>query len=148
MIGPATALEPLPVARCRLLALAPHPDPRGSLIAIEEGTGLPFPIARVYVLYGTALGTSRGFHSHRRLRQWAICVAGSCTFLLDDGEHQHRVRLQGPELALEIGPMVWREMHDFSPDAVLMVVADSAYDETDYLRDHAQFLAAVRENGA
>ncbi|ELB2255183.1 WxcM-like domain-containing protein, partial [Vibrio parahaemolyticus] len=37
----------------------------------------------------------------------------------------------------------WREMHDFSEDCVLMVVASELYDEADYIRDYDTFLKEV-----
>jgi hypothetical protein len=118
-------------------------DDRGSLIAIEPGRLLPFDVCRVYYIYETSAGVSRGFHAHRKLQQWAIAVRGSCTFLLDDGTKRVSVPLNRPDQALEMGPMIWREMHDFSPDAVLLVIADTAYDESDYIRNYDDFQAMV-----
>jgi len=134
----------LTVAGCRLIDLPVRGDERGSLVAVEVGTTLPFAIERVYYIYGTLPGVSRGFHAHRKLRQWAIAVSGSCTLLLDDGVQRVPVRLDRPDRALELGPMIWREIHDLSPDAVLMVLADTAYDETDYVRSYDDFRAMVR----
>jgi dTDP-4-dehydrorhamnose 3,5-epimerase len=119
-------------------------DERGSLIAVEAATGVPFDIARVYYIFGTKSGVERGFHAHRQLTQWAICVSGACTLTLDDGSGRTDVRLDAPERAVEIGPMVWREMRDFTPDAVLVVLASAPYDESDYIRDYEQFTEMVR----
>jgi len=129
---------------CRLISLPVRGDDRGSLIALERSTGVPFDIARVYFIYGTQPGVSRGFHAHRQLRQLVATMAGSCTMVLDDGDRRAELRLERPEVAVEIGPMVWREMHDFSPDCVIAVLADSPYDETDYIRDYSEFAEAVR----
>lgn len=126
-------------ANCRTIELAVRGDERGSLIALEAATGVPFAIERVYYIFGTREGVVRGLHAHRRLTQWAVCVAGACTIDLDDGRTQQSVPLDRPDLALEIGPMVWREMRDFEPGTVLMVLADAPYDEADYIRDHAEF---------
>jgi hypothetical protein len=63
--------------------------------------------------------------------------------VLDDGRQRVSVLLDRPDQALEIGPMIWREMHDFSPDAVLLVIADTAYDESDYIRNYDDFQAIV-----
>ena len=38
-------------------------------------------------------------------------------------------------------------MFDFSPDAVLMVLASELYDEADYIRDYDEFLRYVAESG-
>ena len=54
------------------------------------------------------------------------------------------VRLDDPATGLTLPPMVWHEMKDFSPDCVLMVLADAAYDEADYIRDYGEFLAMAR----
>ena len=128
---------------CSLLPLTIKGDERGSLIAIEQCRQVPFEIARVYYLYGTLPGVVRGLHAHRRLRQMAIAVAGSCTMLLDDGIERVSLVLDDPASGLLLGPNVWHEMSDFSPDCVLMVLADAPYDESDYIRDYDAFLSHV-----
>ena len=64
---------------------------------------------------------------------------GELNRLLDDGASKASVRLEDPAVGLTLPPMVWHEMSDFSPDCVLMVLADAAYDEADYIRDYGQF---------
>lgn len=118
-------------------------DSRGSLCVIEAGRNTTFPIARVYYIFGTQAGVVRGFHAHRTLRQMAVCVSGRCSMMLDDGRAHRTIVMDRPDLAVEIGSMIWHEMSDFSEDAVLMVLADQPYDETDYIRNRAAFLQAV-----
>ena len=129
---------------CREIELDVRGDDRGSLIALEAATGVPFDIGRVYFIYATREGVIRGRHAHRKLRQWAICLSGACTFTVDNGHERRDFRLDRPDRALEIGPRIWREMSDFTPDAVLLVLADAAYDEADYIRDYDTFLELVR----
>jgi dTDP-4-dehydrorhamnose 3,5-epimerase-like enzyme len=129
---------------CRLLPLTVRGDARGRLVAIEGERDLPFAIARVYYVYGTTTGVDRGLHAHHKLRQLAVAVTGSCTMLLDDGKARFPVRLDDPGVGLTLPPMVWHVMSDFSPDCVLMVLADAVYDEADYIRDYDEFLAAAR----
>ena len=81
----------------------------------------------------------RGAHAHRVTRQLVICVAGGCTFDLDDRGTTTTVRLDDPAQALLIEPWVWHEMREFTPDAVLLVLADTRYDEGDYLRDRRAY---------
>ena len=119
-------------------------DDRGSLIALEENHNVPFDVKRVYYIYGTKEGVRRGFHAHKNLRQLAICVSGSCTFLLDDGKRQEHIELTSPTQGLLIEGLLWREMYNFSSDCVLMVLADNYYDESDYIRDYDVFLEAVK----
>ena len=114
-------------------------DERGSLVAIEGMNNLPFDIKRVYYIIGTKKNVVRGFHAHINLKQVAVCVTGNCRFILDDGTHKEEIILDSPTIGLVIEDMVWREMHDFSPDCVLMVLADQYYDELDYIRSYDDF---------
>jgi dTDP-4-dehydrorhamnose 3,5-epimerase-like enzyme len=120
-------------------------DERGSLVALEGNNFIPFDIKRVYYIFGTKEGVKRGFHAHKNLRQVAICVAGSCRFILDDGTKKEEIVLNSPATGLLIEGIVWREMHDFSSDCVLMVLADKYYDESDYIRKYDDFLGVVNE---
>lgn len=129
---------PLPTG-CRIIDLVVRGDERGSLVPVEGGRDIPFEIKRVYTVFGTLAGVRRGFHAHLATQQVAIAVCGSCTMVLDEGQGRHSVRLDRPNRGITIPPMVWHEMEDFSPDCVLMVLADSLYDEADYVRDHARF---------
>ncbi len=128
----------------KLLPLQKHGDDRGSLIALEEGKNVPFTVRRVYYMFETKEGVRRGFHAHKNLKQLVIAVRGSCRFLLDDGHEQIELFLDNPAQGLLLEAMVWREMYDFSEDCVLMVLADSLYDESDYVRDKAEFLAMTK----
>ena len=119
--------------------LAQFGDERGSLVVAEASGGCPFPIRRVFWVIGTSPGVSRGFHAHLASRQLAICVAGACSMLMDDGKTRETVRLESPKKALLIEPMVWHEMHDFTSDCVLLVISDAIYDESDYIRDKTRF---------
>lgn len=119
-------------------------DERGSLVALEAEKTVPFAIERVYYIFGTQQGVARGFHAHKNLQQVAICVTGSCRMILDDGRSCEEVWLDSPTKGLMISPMVWHEMHDFSEDCVLLVLASEHYDENDYIRDYDEFITEVK----
>jgi len=121
-------------------------DDRGSLIAIEQGYNAPFEIKRVYYIFDTKKGVERGFHAHINLKQIAIAVKGSCTFVLDNGKKREELKLDTPNKGLLIEGLIWREMKDFSSDCVLVVLASEHYDENDYIRDYQKFLEVVNEN--
>ena len=124
-----------------------HGDDRGTLIALEQMKNVPFEFKRVYYMYGTGKGVRRGFHAHKCLKQILVCVKGSCKILLDDGKEKEVVLLDNPDKGLYIESDIWREMFDFSEDAVLMVLASELYDETDYIRDYDEFLGYVMHKG-
>jgi len=119
-------------------------DERGSLVALEGNKNVPFDIKRVYYIFGTKEGVSRGFHAHRNLKQVAVCVTGSCRFILDNGNQRDEVVLDKSTTGLLIDNLIWREIYDFSPDCVLMVLANEHYNESDYIRDYQSFIKEVK----
>ena len=54
--------------------------------------------------------------------------------------------MEKPYEGLYVANNIWREMFDFSEDAVLMVFASELYDESDYIRDYDEFLAMVNKD--
>lgn len=121
-------------------------DERGKLIPLEAlSEQVPFEIKRTYFIFDTTPGTVRGKHAHRALKQVLICVSGSCTIACEqpDGTRSEH-RLDWPTKGLLVEGCVWREMKDFSKDAVLVVLASEHYDPTDYIRDRAVFDLEVR----
>lgn len=124
-------------------AFQQHGDDRGQLVALEEGKEIPFEVKRVYYMYDTVEGVRRGFHAHKCLSQILICVHGSCKIHLDNGTETAEVNLDTPYEGLYVSNDMWREMYDFSSDAVLMVLASELYDESDYIRDYDEFLKYV-----
>lgn len=88
-------------------------------------------------------GADRGAHSHKQLHQFLICLSGSFDVALDDGAQKKVVHLNRPWQGLHIPPMIWAAEVNFDPGSVCLVFASDKYDETDYIRDYAQFVAAV-----
>ena len=122
----------------------PLGDDRGSLVALEANKTVPFDIKRVYYIFGTQKDVARGFHAHINLKQVAVCVTGKCRMIIDDGKERAETWLDSPTKGLLINDLVWREMHDFSNDCVLLVLASQHYDESDYIRDYSDFLKIQR----
>lgn len=121
-----------------------HGDERGQLTVLEEGKEIPFSVKRIYYIYGTKAGVTRGYHAHKSLEQILICVHGSCKVRLDDGSEKEVVMLDKPNEGIYISNSMWREMFDFSPDAVLLVLASEPYNESDYIRNYGEFLRFVK----
>lgn len=132
----------------RLIDLPVISDPRGDLTFVEGGRHVPFDIARVYYLYNVPVDAERGGHAHRNLSQVVFALSGSFRLTLDDGRERREIWLRDPRRGVLIENLVWREMDAFSQGAVVMVLASHRYDEADYIRDHADFLAAAAAAGA
>lgn len=125
-------------------AFQQHGDDRGQLVALEENKDIPFKIKRVYYMYDTGENVHRGFHAHKSLEQILICIHGSCKIKLDNGVEQKVIYLEKPYEGLYVSNNIWREMYDFSSDAVLMVLASDFYREEDYIRDYNEFLKGIK----
>lgn len=132
----------------KMYTFPPHGDDRGQLVAIEAMKDLPFAIRRVYYIYDTLPGVRRGFHAHKNLQQILVCVSGSCKIHLDNGTDTAEVTLDKPNVGLYIANDMWREMYDFTPGAVLLVLASEHYDEADYIRNYEDFIKMIKEGQA
>ena len=121
-------------------------DERGSLVVAEgSGKDIPFEIKRIYTISGMQPGARRGYHSHRDLEQVLIALGGSIKILVKTPFEEEVITLDSPAKGLYIGPMIWREMFDFSPNSTLMVLASKYYNEGDYLREYEPYEREARE---
>lgn len=113
-----------------LISLKTFTDKRGNLTVIEKS--IPFDIKRIFYIYGVD-DSRRGGHRHHTTIQAAICLKGSCSIYNFDGEEKEDFRLDSPDKCLILQPKDWHEMYDFSPDAILMVLASEYFDANDYI---------------
>lgn len=146
--APATGVIPLGVPGVTLERRPVIRDMRGNLTAREVGQGLPFVPRRYFIVHDVPTKEVRGEHAHRRLHQVLVCISGSVTVLVDDGEHRQETVLDSPELALHVPPMIWCVQYKYTPDAALLVLASDVYDPDDYVRDYDQFLRERRTQDA
>lgn len=115
-------------------------DERGSLVVLDKFSEIPFKMKRVYYLFGMKADVSRGFHAHKKLHQIAFCISGTCRMIIDDGVNREDFIMESPSVGIDLPPMLWHEMHDFSADSVLLVIASDEYDESDYIRNYDEFM--------
>lgn len=118
-------------------------DMRGNLSFAEYGQYLPFIPRRYFIVFDVQSKEVRGEHAHRSLHQFLVCVKGSCSVVVDDGENREEFLLDSPVTGLHIPPMVWGIQYKYSADAVLMVLASAEYSAGDYIRDYDEFLQLV-----
>lgn len=116
-------------------------DERGNL-TVAEGSGIdiPFDIKRVFYIHGSDATVVRGQHANRDTEFVLINVSGSSKVKVDDGTHQEIILLDRPRMGLYLPRMLWKEMYDFSPDSVLLVLASEHFNESEYIRDYQEFL--------
>jgi UDP-2-acetamido-3-amino-2,3-dideoxy-glucuronate N-acetyltransferase len=148
--GPVTVPEPKgKVVETRVAGVTLHPltrvtDLRGSLMATDF-SDLPFTPQRVFSVLDVPSERIRGSHAHRECGQLLICLQGTISCVVDDGRTRDEIRLEGPDQALHVPPMVWATQYKYSRDAVLLVLASLPYDAADYIRDYDEFLSLAAQ---
>lgn len=124
---------------CQLIDIRRYSDYRGYLSVVENGIDIPFDIKRIYYLYMVP-EVARGAHAHKALQQLLIATSGSVEVIMDDGTQRKSFILDKPWKGLRIPSGLWRDLENFSHDAVLLCLASEKYDETDYIRNYDEFL--------
>lgn len=117
----------------------------GNLTPIEGKVDIPFEIKRVYYITKVLDGAIRGYHSHRKLHQVLICLNGSVKIQVGNIMEKEVIELKDPSVGLYIGPLIWREMFDFTEDSVLLILASEYYDENDYIRDYDAYVDEAKK---
>ncbi|CAD5942387.1 sugar 3,4-ketoisomerase [Planktothrix agardhii] len=133
------------IKQCHIIQLPKITDARGNLTFVEGNRHIPFDIKRVYYLYDVPGGSERAGHAHQQLQQLFIAMSGSFDLHLDDGYTKQTYHMNRSYYGLYVGPMIWRDLDNFSSGAVCMVLASHYYDESDYYRDYQDFIKAVKE---
>ena len=129
----------------RILEFKEYGDERGNLVVAEgDGMDIPFRIQRVFYMYGSDDSVVRGQHANLESEFVLINVSGSSKVLVDDGFRREIISLDRHRMGLYLGPMIWKEMYEFSPDSVLLVLASTHYREQEYLRSYDEFLKLIR----
>ena len=118
-------------------------DNRGSLTIAEEGIDVPFRIERVYWIHGVPQGQERGKHSNKVSWEYVVAVNGSVEITLEDKDGRQTYLLDSKDKGLIIPPDTWDEIRNFSPDAVLLVLASHKYDESAYIHSYEEFLKHI-----
>lgn len=118
-------------------------DERGKLVVVEGGQDIPFDVQRVFYIYGSDSTVVRGQHANRNSEFVLINVSGTSKVRVDNGFEEVVVELNKPRMGLYLPTMVWKDMYDFSEDSVLLVLANTHYDGTEYIRDYDEFLKEV-----
>ncbi len=122
------------------------PDHPGELVPVELARDIPFPVLRLYTITGVPAGETRGCHAHRHTRQAIFCLRGKIEVLLESRDGKEEVVLDGPARGLLLETMAWHEVTCLSEGCVILVLASRPYDESDYIRDHEEFLALLEED--
>lgn len=129
----------------KLLEFSDLGDERGNLVVVEgSGLDIPFDVKRVFYIYGSDSEVIRGRHANRKSEFVMINVSGKSKVKVDNGYETQIIELDRPRMGLYLSTMVWKDMYDFSPDSVLLVLASEHYDAKEYIRNYDDFIKEIK----
>ncbi len=135
------------IQKVKMMEFPQKGDERGHLVVVEGTQDIPFEIKRIFYIYGSDEGIVRGQHANRKSEFVLINVSGTSKVRVRDGRGGEKVYLlDRPHTGIYLPRMVWKDMYDFSEDSVLLCLASTYYDGTEYIRDYDEFVEAVRED--
>lgn len=127
--------------KIKRIQLPTHEDERGKLTVLELKDFITWEPKRIY--YVTDVKKDRGGHAVKGEKKIYVCMQGSCTARIHDGEQWHEFELKGPGDALQMEGMCWREFGEFTEGTVLMAVSSVNYEPDQYIYDLEEFLRLV-----
>ncbi len=137
----------LETTEVKMLQFKEKGDERGRLVVVEGGQDIPFEVKRVFYIYGSSPDVIRGRHANRRSEFILINVAGSSKVrVIDRSGNEMVISLTHPHTGIYLPALVWKDMYDFSPDSVMLVLSSEHYDPNEYIRDYEEF-QRVCKNG-
>lgn len=112
-------------------------------LSIASANDLPFKIQRVFWTYQTPSDIIRGKHAHHTTQMVIIAVQGSIRVDCVGKWGQNTFILDSPKIGLYIPSYCWHSMH-YSHQALQLVIADTDYNESDYIRNFDDFINIIQ----
>lgn len=123
----------------QIIELPKFLDRRGNLSFIEEGKHIPFKIARSYWIYDVPGGEKRGGHAYKENQEFIVALSGSFDVILEDEKECRTFHLNRSYYGLYVPKGLWRQMENFSTNALALVLASTPFDKRDYIYDYQEF---------
>ena len=127
----------------KLLNFSQLGDKRGHLVVVEGNKDIPFDIKRIFYIYDSDMNVVRGKHANRLSEFVLINISGKCDIFVDDGKNQETIVLDKPYQGIYLNKMVWKNMFNFSEDAILLVLSNEYYNNEEYIKDYEEFKSIV-----
>lgn len=112
----------------------------GYLAVAQIQQDIPFVVKRLFWTYFTPQSVIRGRHAHHTTSMVLIAVHGRIevhTEMLNG--QKNGFLLDRPDVGVWIPPLTWHTMQ-YSHDAVQLVLTDTEYEATDYIRSYEEFI--------
>ena len=129
--------------RCQDIKLKDYGDQRGKLFVIESGRTFPFEIKRAFFIFETDINMVRGQHANIKSDFVIVNVSGNCKIKITDGKDEIIKKLSKPMEGVYIPRLLWKDIYDFSRDSMLLVLTNTYYDSTEYIRNYKEYLLYI-----
>lgn len=127
----------------KIIQLPKITDRRGNLSFIEEMNHIPFEIKRTYWIYDVPGGEVRGGHAYKENQEVIVALSGSFDVILDNGNEKKRFSLNRSYYGLYVPQKIWRQMENFSTNALALIVASTPFSKNDYIYDYNEFIKYI-----
>lgn len=124
----------------RIINLPKIEDTRGNLTFIEGLNHIPFEIKRAFWIYDVPGGQVRGGHAYKKQQEFIVSLSGSLDVEVSDKDKSQVYHLNRSYYGLFIPNLYWRQMKNFSTNAVVLVLSSTVYDEKDYIREFNEYI--------
>lgn len=124
----------------KIIELPRFLDPRGNLAVIEQCRQIPFKIERCHWIYDVPGGGGREGHAYHENEELIVALSGSFDVVMRHHDREETVTLNRSYLGLYVPRLTWRELTNFSTNAVVLVLSSRPYSDSDYILDYQQYL--------
>ena len=113
----------------------------GKLEVVNSIYAHKFSAKRFYIIRDVPSGEIRGSHAHKELDQIFFCIQGQFRISLTNGTENQNVVLKESSSGIIVLAGLWRELSEFSKNAICLVLASEEYNPNDYIHDYNDFIA-------
>ena len=126
--------------KAKLVSFPKILDKRGNLSVIESDNHIPFIIQRTHLIYDVPGGEIRGGHAFIKQKEMIVALSGSLDIIVFDGVKEQKFTLNRSYQGLYIPNGLWRHMENFATNTLVLVISNTNYDETDYIRNKKSYI--------
>lgn len=116
-------------------------DSRGNLAPFNLDSEAFKNFRRIFVTSNLNLNETRGGHAHKKQRQLLFVVQGRFRITLESETFIGEVELGPLDDGILVEPMTWSTQTPLVESSVLIVFCSDQYDESDYIRNHNDFVS-------
>lgn len=117
------------MTRPHLINLSKISDLRGNLTFIQYPDHIPFEIKKVQWIYDVPSGRNRKGYASKTSKEVIVCLSGSVEVYVINNQNEESYVLSRPYLALVVPKLNWRQLRNFSTNAVVLILNESTNSE-------------------